>query len=75
MPIERAYLVGQHNAGKSFSYISSETSVLKSIIINTVKNTFEYSNTKSLLQGSLCKSDLWDNQILYYKVRKGPQVY
>src|SRR5438046_7504409 len=47
-PIERAYLVGRHDAGESFGHISSETSVPKSTIIDTVKNTSEYSDTKSL---------------------------
>ena len=48
MPIERAYLVGWYDAGESFSYIFSKTDVPKFTIINIVKNTSEYSNTKSL---------------------------
>jgi len=73
-PIERAYLVGRHDAGESFGHISSETGVPKSTIIDTVKNASEHSDTKSLPRGGQRKSDLRDNRILCREVRKGPQA-
>ena len=40
-PVEQAYLVGQHDAGKSFGQVSQETGVPKSIVTDSIKNTNE----------------------------------
>ncbi len=69
-PIERAYLVGRHDAGESSHQISHETGVPKSTVIDTIHNTAERGHTNSLPRSRPRKTDLRDNHILWREARK-----
>ena len=60
-PVERAYLVGKHDAGESFGQISHETSIPKSTVVDTVQNVKKRGNTNSLPRSRPCKTDLRDD--------------
>ena len=73
-PVEQAYLIGRHDAGKSFDKISHETGVLKTTIVNTFQNAKNRGSAISLSCARPCKTDLQDNRILCREVRKGPKA-
>src|SRR5256886_6042415 len=73
-PIERAYLVGKHDAGESFGQISRETDVPKSTVTDTLQNTEERSHTQSLPHTRPRKTDIRDDRILLREGRKGPHA-
>src|SRR5438067_311956 len=70
-PIERAYLVGRHDAGESFGQISRETDVPKSTVIDTLQNTEERGHTQSLPLSLQAETGIRDDRIL---LRDGPQA-
>jgi hypothetical protein len=47
-PVERAYLVGRHDAGDSFDKISNQMGIPKSTIADTIHHTQEHGTTESL---------------------------
>ena len=73
-PVERAYLIGRHDAGESFDKISHETGVPKTMIVDTFQNAKNRGSAISLPRAHPCKTDLQDNQILCREVRKGPKA-
>jgi Transposase len=72
-PVERAYLVGRHDAGDSFDKISDQTGIPKSTIADTIHNAQERSTTKSLPRTGPCKTDARTDRRLYHEVHKGRQ--
>jgi len=73
-PIERAYLIGRHDASESFNHISHETGVPKTTVINTVQNAKTQSTTNSLPRSRPRKTDVRDDRILCREARKGPRA-
>jgi hypothetical protein len=57
-PAERAYLVGQHDAGESLGKISNQTGILKSTIQSIIKNTQKYNIIESLLYTGFYKANI-----------------
>ena len=73
-PVERAYLIGRHDAGESFDKISHETGVPKTTIVDTFQNAENRGSTISLPRARPRKTDLRDDRILCREVRKGPKA-
>ena len=73
-PVEQAYLIGRHDAGKSFDKISHKTGVPKTTIVDTFQNAKNRGSTISLPCTRPCKTDLRDDRILCREVRKGPKA-
>src|SRR5437773_5574768 len=57
-PVERAYLIGRHDAGESFDKISHETGVPKTTIVDTFQNAENRGSTISLPRACSRKTDL-----------------
>jgi transposase len=74
-PIERAYLVGRHDAGESSRQISHETGVPKSTVIDTIHNAKECGHTNSLPCSRPRKTDIRDDRILRREAKKSARSY
>ena len=73
-PVERAYLVGRHDAGKNFDQISHKTGILKTTIVDTIHNAKERGNTNSLSCASPCKTDARTDRRLCCDIRKNQKT-
>jgi len=72
--VERAYLVGRHDAGESFGQISHETGIPKTTIVDTVHNATERGNTNSLPRPHPRKTDARTDRRLCRDTRRDPST-
>jgi transposase len=72
-PVERAYLVGRHDAGQSFGQISQETGTPKSTVVDTIHNAQKRDQLNSLPRARPRKTDARTDRKLRREVRKTPE--
>ena len=72
--VERAYLVGRHDAGESFGQISHETGIPKTTIVDTIHNATERGNTNSLPRPHPRKTDARTDRRLCRDTRRDPST-
>jgi hypothetical protein len=73
-PVERAYLMGRHDAGESFDQISHKTGIPKTTIVDTVHNTIERGNTNSLPRTHPRATDMRTDHRLCRDTRRNPSA-
>jgi hypothetical protein len=70
MPVERAYIVGRHDAGEGLGKISKKTGIPKSTVGDTIYNNQKHDTIKSLPRTGPCKTDTRTDRKLCCEMRK-----
>jgi hypothetical protein len=73
-PVERAYIVGRHDAGESLGKISKKTGIPKSTVGDTIYNNQKRGTIESLPRAGPRKTDIRTDRKLCREVRKDAKI-